>query len=493
MKQITTFQYVLPEKQLGVPAFRWLYANLRAQILDGRLRSGARLPSTREFAQQYGLARGTVVSAFNQLKSEGYIQGSVGSGTYVSKVLPDDLFTIRKRTKQDSLESPPPKRRISDYGTRVKPLPMLSVRPTRAFRANLPALDLFPINTWAQITNRRLRNASTYLLLGCDPMGYEPLREAIAHYLNSSRGVKCGSHQVIIVSGTQEALDLTTRVLLDPGDAVCMENPGYPGAFLVFSAAGASISRLAVDDQGMLIPSDRLKKPRLVYVTPGHQFPKGTTMSLQRRLALLKWARQSEALIFEDDYDSEFRYSGPPVPALQGLGNSNQVLFSGSFSKVLFPSLRLAYLVVPSDLVHLFSTAKSLMNRHTALLEQVVLCDFIEQGHFARHLRRMRQIYAERLAVLLECAQKQLSGLLDISDVEAGLQTTGWLKRGIHAEAATKAAANRGVEVTPLRDFAQGRLYQQGLLLGFAAVDIREIRRGVNQLSIALEGCSRKQ
>jgi GntR family transcriptional regulator / MocR family aminotransferase len=497
MKRPTTFEYLLPQKQPKMPVYRWLYTSLRAQILDGRLRPGARIPSTRDFANQYRLARGTVVHAFDQLKSEGYLQGNVGSGTYVSRVLPDDLFKISKGSKPAATDKncnyKIPKRRISDYVVRVKPLPMFAVRQSQAFRANLPALDLFPITLWAQITTRRLQKASTYLLLGCEPVGYEPLRDAIANYLNASRGVKCEAGQVLIVSGTQEALDLTARVLLNPGDFVCVENPGYPGAALVFSAAGAKISYLAVDDEGIQIPQRSLRKPRLVYVTPGHQFPMGTTMSLQRRLALLRWAERSGVLIFEDDYDSEFRFCGPPVPALQGLRNSNLVIFSGSFSKVLFPSLRLGYLVVPKDLVSLFAAAKSVINRYTALLEQAVLCDFIEQGHFARHLRRMRQIYAERLSVLLDSAHDQLSELLDISTVEAGLQTAGWLHRGLNAEDAAKAAANRGVEVIPLSRYCHGRLREQGLQLGFAAFNEHEIRRGVRELAIALESCIKKR
>ena len=487
-KRATTFELMLPLRDSGTPAYRALYTVLRAKILDGRLRSGARLPATRDLARQYGLSRGTIVNAFDLLKSEGYLEGSVGSGTYVSKVLPDDLLQVARVAGSKPPTQRKQRRSISDYGRRVNPFPALEIRPSRAFRANLPAVDLFPTTLWAQITARRLRRASTNLLLGCDPMGYRPLRDAVANYLSTARGVKCVPEQVAIVSGVQEALDLVARLSLNPGDRVCIENPGYVGAAIVFEAVGAKISAVRLDGEGMKLHDLSLRGSRLVYVTPGHQFPLGITMSLPRRLELLEWARKSGALIFEDDYDSEYRYSGRPVPALQGLDQDGMVLFAGSFSKVLFPSLRMGYLVIPPDLVNYFAAAKSVTNRHAPLLEQAVLCDFITEGHFGRHLRRMREVYAERLAVLMESARQRLAGLLEISNVEAGLQTVGWLCRGIDAQSAAKAAAARDVEVIPLSRYARGNVAQDGLQLGFAAVDTREIRRGVLELAAALEG-----
>jgi GntR family transcriptional regulator/MocR family aminotransferase len=318
-------------------------------------------------------------------------------------------------------------------------------------------------------------------------MGYPPLRQAVASYLSTSRGVKCVPEQVAIISGVQEALDLAVRLFLSPGDRVCMENPGYPGAAIAFKAGGAKVSAIRLDDEGMQVQDASMRGARLVYVTPGHQFPVGVTMSLARRLRLLEWAGKSGALILEDDYDSEYRYAGRPVPAVQGLDRHGLVLFTGSFSKVLFPSLRLGYLVVPSDLVDSVSATLSVTSRHAPLLEQAVLCDFITEGHFGRHLRRMRQVYAERLSVLVECARQNLTGLLEISGVEAGLQTAGWLSGGIDGELAAAAAAKRDVEVTPLSRYSLGRMAREGLQLGFAAVDAKEIRRGVVELAIALE------
>jgi GntR family transcriptional regulator/MocR family aminotransferase len=486
-KRTTTFELMLPPRDPGAPAHRWLYAALRAEILEGRLRPGARLPGTRDLANQYGLSRGTIVNAFEQLRSEGYLEGSVGSGTYVSKVLPDDLLHVPREAGAQPRPAGKPRRELSDFGRRIKLFPVLEIRPSRAFRVNVPALDLFPIALWAQLAARRFRRISARLLMGCDPLGYQPLREAVAGYLSASRGVKCEPGQVMIVSGVQEALDLSTRLLLSPGDRVCMEDPGYRGASAAFEAAGARISTAPLDEEGMALRPASLCGAKLVYVTPAHQYPLGITMSLPRRLALLEQARQSGALLFEDDYDSEYRYSGRPVPALQGLDRDGSVLFAGTFNKVLFPSLRMGYLVIPPDLVDAFAATRSATSRHPPLLEQAVLCDFITEGHFGRHLRRMREVYAERLSVLLESARQRLAGLLEISTVEAGLHTVGWLREGIEEEAAAQAAAQRDVEVVPLSVHSRGRLERAGLQLGFAAVDADEIRRGVRELAAALE------
>jgi len=486
-RRTTRFELVLPPKDPCVPAYRWLYTSLREEILCGRLRAGVRLPSTRDLAAQYGLARGTVVNAFEQLRAEGYAEGSMGSGTYVSKVLPEKLLQVAPgHAPKPAVQA---KRHIvvSNYGRRARLFGGYENLPIRAFRANLPALDLFPTALWTRITLRCLRRISRRQLMGCDPLGYMPLRQAVADYLCRSRGVRCVAEQVAIVSGVQEALDLTSRLLLNPGDRVCIENPGYPGAVLAFQAAGAKVHAAHIDEEGIAVRQLPARGVRLVYVTPGHQFPLGTTMGLARRLKLLEWARNSGALIFEDDYDSEYRYSGRPIPALQGLDASGFVLYAGSFSKVLFPALRLGYVVVPFDLLPHFEAALSLSVRHAPLIEQLVLSDFLADGHFSAHVRRMREVYAERLSILLEEARARLGGLLEISNVEAGLQTAGWLCAGIDGEAAAAAAAKRDVYVIPLGRYSQGRVAPEGLHLGFAAFDGKEIRRGVRELAIALD------
>lgn len=491
-KQAGTFSLMLAPRPRGTPSGQWILAALRDEILEGRLRPGTRLPATRELAGQYGLSRGTIVGAFEQLKAEGYLEGLVGSGSYVSQVLPDDLFRPARTKMAQQPAQTKPRRRFSNYAARVTLLPGCGSRRVRAFRANQPALDLFPTTLWAKIAARRARLASATHLLGCDAMGYEPLQKAIADYLTTSRGVKCDPKQIVIVCGIQEALDLTARLFLNPGDRVALENPGYPGAACTFEALGAKIVALPLDDEGIRLQPGKLQGVRLVYITPAHQFPLGITMSLRRRLDLLEWARKAGAIILEDDYDSEYRYSGRPLPALQGLDQHGVVLFAGSFSKVMFPALRLGYLVIPPDLVDRFAAARSITTRHAPHLEQAVLCDFITEGHFGRHIRRMREVYAGRLSVLLESAREALTGLLEIPRIEAGLQTAGWLCDGIDGESAAQTAAKRDVEVTPLSPYYWGRAAREGLHLGFASVDQKEIRRGVRQLAAALESELRK-
>lgn len=486
-KRTTTFSLVLPPREPGMTASRWLGFALRSEILEGRLGPGARLPATRDLARQYGLSRGTIVSAFDQLRAEGYVDGSVGSGTYVNRILPDDLLLVRRKAIKQSPIGRTQRRAISDFARRIVPLPGYPARPVRAFRAHQPALDLFPTALWAQIAARRLRRATANLLLGNTPARYPPLQEALAGYLGSARGVKCTPDQVLVVHGVQGALDLVARVFLNPGDRVCMEDPGYVGAALAFEACGANICALPVDEEGMVLPGAQLQGIKLAYVTPGHQFPLGLAMSLRRRLALLEWARTSDSLILEDDYDSEYRYSGRPVPALQGLDRTGLVLFAGSLSKVLFPSLRLGYLVVPQDLVDLFAAALSVTSGHAPLLDQAVLCDFITEGHFGRHIRRMREVYAERLSVLLENAREHLEGLLEISGVEAGLQIAGWLPGDIDESSAVAAAAQRDIELIPLSRYGLLPMVREGVQLGFAAVDPVEIRRGIRDLAVVLE------
>jgi GntR family transcriptional regulator/MocR family aminotransferase len=485
-KKATTLPLPLPDPAQRGPRFRWFYEELRAAILAGRLQPGARLPASRDLAHEYGLARGTIVAAFEQLASEGYVQGKTGSGTYVSRVLPEELLQVGRVRAQGGTRRH--RLALSQYARRLQPIAEVDRGPARAFRASLPALDAFPAALWAQVASRRLRRLSWRLLAGGDPLGYRPLRQAVAEYLNTSRGVKCSPEQVLIVSGVQEALDRTAHLLLNPGEPVWIEDPGYPRAAMVFRAVGARICPVPVDSEGLDLQfgKRRWRRAKLVYVTPAHQFPLGVTMSLRRRLELLEWAREAGALIFEDDYDSEYRYAGRPIPAMQGLDRSGVVIFSGSFSDVLFPALRLGYLVIPPDMVDVFAAAESASTHHPPLMEQAILSDFISEGHFARHIRRMRELYSERLAAFLEAAHSRLAGLLQIPPVEAGMQTMGWLQGKLSAEQAAAAARRHEVEVVPLSRYAHTRR-TKGLLLGFAAVDVPELRSGVERLGRALE------
>lgn len=482
-KTSAPFPFALPPRPKGAPATRWLYESLRAAILEGRLGLGSRLPTTRELSSHYDLARGTVVTAFENLKAEGYVNATIGSGTYVACELPDNLLVAPRSLAARTPATPPTPRRLSRAAHRLSPLSGYPDGPSRAFRTGQPALDLFPTTLWAQVASRRLRMASAKLLLGSGPLGYRPLREAITEYLVTSRGVNCTADQVAIVSGTLEAVGVIGGLLLDPGDKVVVESPGYGGTRLALEGIGARLVRVPVDDEGLVVDAARMRGARLAYVTPAHQAPTGVSMSASRRLALLDWACCAGATIFEDDYDSEYRFCGPPMPALQGLDRSGLVVFSGSFSKVLFPALRIGYVVLPTDLVEPFSTAISVTRRHAPLLDQAVLTDFITGGHFGRHIRRMREVYAERHAALKQSADEHLAGLLDVCSIEAGLQTVGWLPAGVDGVRVAALAAERGVEVGAIPATEMGCESQHVLQLGFAAVDPRELRRGVKVLA----------
>lgn len=493
-KATSSFDLVVGERQPGTVLFQWVYDEVRSAILDGRLRRGMRLPSTRELARLYGVSRGTVVTAFEQLHAEGYLEGNVGAGTYVNTLLPEDLLQAKRGPGPvDGATKLPPS--LSQYSQRLGQAADARSQPARAFRAAEPALDAFPITLWAQIASRRLRGATRALLADVDPRGYRPLREAVSNYLGTARGVRCTTDQVIIAAGIQQGLDLTARLVLDPGDPVWVEDPCFFLVTAMFKALAAKIIPVPVDMNGLNVVEGqrRCDRAKLAYVTPAHQFPLGVTMSLDRRLALTDWAQHTGGLIFEDDYDSEYRYSGRPIPALQGLDQSDAVIFAGSFSKVLFPSLRLGYLVVPPGLIDRFTAARYIMDRHSAVIDQAILCDFITEGHFGRHIRRMRELYASRLAVLRESVQRKLGEVLTIPETQAGVNTVGWLANGLNAEAVARAAAERNVEVIPINRFALEERTPEGLLLGFGAVDDRELLRGVEDLAAAIERCAGKQ
>jgi GntR family transcriptional regulator/MocR family aminotransferase len=487
-RRASSFELVLPPRPEATPSFHWLRNALRTEILNNRIMPGSKLPASRELARQYQLSRGTILAALDELHAEGYLEGRRGSGTYVSQILPEHLLPSQQVADRELNATAPSGPRLSAFATRVRPF-TLQVRPENsAFRTNLPALDLFPTTLWAQLTGRRLRAATTRDLLGCEAQGYRPLRQAIADYAHISRGIQCAPQQVIIVSGVQEGLDLAARLLLNPGDKALVEDPGYQGAYAVFEAVGARIVSMQLDAEGAAPKEADFRNCRFVYVTPGHQYPVGMTMSLQRRLQLLAWANKYGTPIFEDDYDSEFRFSGRPIPAMQGLDHSGKVIFCGSFNKVMFPSLRLGYLVVPHNLVDVFACTKAMTTRHQSLLDQAVLCDFIEQGHLGRHLRRMRKIYQERFSILRESAQQHLAEYLEIATIEAGLQTIGrfhssLVNQGITAEMVAKRAALVDIDVVPLSRYCHSATIPEALQIGFAAVHEKEIPRGVLKLA----------
>ena len=455
----------------------------------GRPAGGTRLPSTRELAADLGVSRNTVMNAFRQLLSEGYIEGRAGSGTYVTDFLPEDLLQARSGLRRGG-PADGTGRRLSRRGGVLAATPATVVRDRgrpRAFRPGLPALDEFPLRIWQCLMRDVYRRPQGLLGYG-EPAGYLPLRQEISAYLGTARALKCSWEQVILVSGSQQALDLAARLLLDPGDSVWVEDSGYAGARGALVGAGAAPVPVPVDEEGLnvAVGIKRDAGARLACVTPSHQYPLGATMSLSRRLALLDWAGRRDAWVVEDDYDSEYRYGGHPLEALQGLDTGGRVIYVGTFSKVLFPSLRLGYLVVPPDLVDAFTAARELADRHSPLIEQAVLARFISGGHFARHVRRMRKLYSQRQATLVEAADRELEGLLEVRPAEAGMHLVGRLPGDTDDHGAAERARSRGVEAPALSLYGAGPNGERGLLLGYAAVAESEIRHGVRRLAEAL-------
>lgn len=472
--------------------FRQIYEGLRQAIMSRRLVSGVRLPSTRSLAKDLKVSRNTVMEVYDQLVAEGYLQGKQGSGTFVAKNIPSDFLERRENKLQQNSNS---SRRISKRGQVFNKNSFSFVTypdKPRAFQTGFSAIDEFPMETWTRITSRRLRKMPRNQLDYCEPNGYQPLREEIAKYLAVSRGVRCESSQVIVVAGSQQGLDLTAGVLLDEGEEAWIEDPNYVGAKGALLAAGAKLIPVPLDSEGLDVKQGNhlSKKAKLVYVTPSHQFPLGVVMSLARRLELLEWAEKNSVWIIEDDYDSEFRYEGKPLMALQGLDNYNRVIYVGTFSKVLFPSMRLGYLVVPKDLVEVCANAVSFTSYHAPMLEQVVLTDFISEGHFGRHIRKMRNFYAERQKVLINAVNKHLSDYLEIEKDVAGMHLIAWLKNGLNDKEITNAAWGFGVYTPPLSFYCSDIKLRDGLLLGYTGISPSEILTGVKRLRKMFESLS---
>jgi len=478
------------------PLQRQVYQALRAAILERRLAPGARLPATRSLAAELGVSRNTVLAAYEQLAAEGYVAGRVGSGTHVSETLPAVPAPARR---SPSRRAPP---RLSAFGTRIAAgiprgqaswsLPRESL--PQDFRYGEPAYADLPLETWSRLLGRRARRLSVRRLAYQPPGGAPELREALAAYLGRARGVRTSPEQVIVLRGTQQAIDLGMRLLLDPGDEVVLEDPHYTGFSLCATALGARLRFVPVDDAGLR--TDRLAEvsdARLACVTPSHQFPAGGVLPLARRLALLDWARRQRAWIFEDDYDGEFRHAGHPLECLQALDEDGSVLYVGTASKLLFPALRIGWLVAPPALAPFFEDAKALADTGTATLEQLALADFIDEGHLERHVRRMRTRLARRRTALMEALDEQLGDRARVRGADAGLHVLLDLPelpmRDVRA--LREACRRRGVGVYPAAPFYARAPARAELLLGYAALDEDAIRTGVAGLRRALDAVVR--
>jgi len=443
-----------------------LYQVLRARVLDGRLSSGTRLPATRDLAAMLALSRNSVVRAYDQLYAEGFIESRVGDGTYVSRLpklstqvstglslgLSTGLSTFREENTEDlssgRLLGAPLQRLKNNH------LPSPRSGAPRAFRVGIPAFDLFPFDVWAKLQAGFWRNPSPAQLGYGDPAGEPALRELIAAYLRRSRGLSCTAEQIVITSGAQQAISLCAQLLLQPGDSVAVENPGYRAAAHAFTLAGGRVCGVPVDEDGLDCSRlEQLTDCRLTYVTPAHQYPTGVTMSLARRLALLAWAERSDGWIIEDDYDGEYRYSGAPLAPLAALDRHGRVLYVGTFGKIAFPALRLGYLVLPSKLVQAFSQGKALAVRHSEVSSQCVMAEFMARGHFQRHIRRMRKAALKRRDVLKAGWPVDIPGLGAMPEVAAGLHVKVDVDNFAREQELVAKAEAVGVEVTPLSNF----------------------------------------
>jgi len=465
-----------------VPLQRQVYDQWRSAILARRFRRGERVPSTRAFADSHGVSRVTVTAAYDQLIAEGYFETRRGAGTFVSSELPDDaLRPVHVATTGTSAARPI---RLSAYARRLSTIRQL---PSSSRALNLsnvsPDMSLFPFSLWRRLIARHLRDRTSDMFTHrASPAGLLRLREVIATYLGRARAVHCSPEQVVIVSGSQQALDLCARLLLDEGDEVAVEEPGYPGARQLFLAHGAKLRSLPVTDAGVFVGALG-RNTRLVHVTPSHQFPIGISMSLTRRLELLDWVRTHGAVVLEDDYDSEYRYSGPPLPAMHGLAGGGAVIYIGTFSNVMFRGLRIGYLVVPDDLIMPFSTAKWMADRHTPLIEQAALADFISEGHLERHVRRMRRIYKRRRDVMLDALHRHFGERAVVRGDAAGLHMTvrfaGLPQLGHRAQQRGVHISSSEIYYSSLRRRGAANEY----ILGFSAVSERTIREAVRLLA----------
>ncbi|NOJ95663.1 PLP-dependent aminotransferase family protein [Corallococcus coralloides] len=480
------------------PLHEQLFEGIRARILAGALAPGLRIPSSRQLATELDVARSTVLQALDALTAEGYLVARAGSCTRVAPELP---ILSGDRSREPGL---PAAARASSSGGRARgprlaasaralkstPVgaPRLGAAP-RAFRPGVPALDLFPTALWARTVSRVHARASMGLLDGGDPSGHAPLREAIATHVSVSRGVRCSPAQVFITAGTQQAFDEVLRLALNPGAPVWVEDPGYPGVRRAVLSAGGRPVPIPVDGDGLDVGAGLTRAPRarVALVAPSHQYPLGVTLSLARRMALLQWAERTRSLIIEDDYDSEFRHRGRPLTALQGLDDAGCVVYVGTFSKSMFPGLRLGFLVVPPSLVDVFSAARAASPAPASTLEQAALAVFLAEGHFARHLRRMRAAYRERGEALLEALHGDCSGILTPRPCDTGMQVCASLAAPLSDLRVRDEAARKGVEVAALSDYFLGRRRESGLVFGFGGMRPDDMRAGTRALAQALE------
>ncbi|MCU0927546.1 MAG: PLP-dependent aminotransferase family protein [Hydrogenophaga sp.] len=461
----------------ALPLHRQLYEAMRRAMLDGKLGPGERLPSSRDLAQDLNLSRNTVVAAINQLSVEGYLASRVGSGTYVNDNVPRVNASALARPHARGAPAPSTGR-LSARGQALATTFCATQLEVQPFTRGIADFSAFPLTLWQRLQNKHWRMTYPDMLDYNDSGGYTPLRRAIADYLRVFRSVQLDADQVIVTTGTQQSLELCARLLADHGDTVWVEDPAYWGAAKAFMATGLAIHPVAVDDEGISpTRADDTRPPKLIYLTPSHQYPTGAVMSLPRRHQLLQTARAHGAWVLEDDYDSEYRFSGPPISSLEGLDTDGRVLYMGTFSKVLYPGIKLGYLIVPKPLVAAFKQAHYDLNRPGQMPLQAALAEFIEMGHFSSALRRARQSYAERRTALLDALKPVLDADTCISGAEQGLHLCLRLHPGVDDKALVQRIAQQGLTVRPLSAYCLARQDLRGLVIGYGYAPLAAIQR----------------
>jgi GntR family transcriptional regulator/MocR family aminotransferase len=489
--------FIALDEESGAPLYRQIYEAIRGAILTGEFAPRNHVPASRFLARQLGVSRTTVVNTYDQLIAEGYLESRKGSGTFVAAHLPEEFLITRDGGEQSAGE-PSRKRELglSVYARNVSERSGAALRggsstPAVAFQHGLAGVDEFPFDVWTKLANKVYRTLSRNDFGYGDPAGFYPLRVSVADYLKSARALNCSPEQVIITTGAQHAFDLIGRILLNRDSGVLIEDPCYPGAREAFRSFGSRLVPVPVDERGFNLSAvpEAHRKARLAYVTPSHQFPLGVTMSLSRRLELLEWAENTGSWIVEDDYDSDFRYGGRPLASLQGLDRNRRVLYIGTFSKTIFPALRLGCLVVPPDFVKVVTAVRALSSSHAALIDQATLAEFISGGDFMRHLRRMRRLYEKRQDTLIAEAKKHLSGLLEIERSVSGMHLVGWLPDGVEDTTAAEGAAADGVNTNAVSSYSLTKWRRRGgLVLGYTGISETQIGEGVVRLARSLEG-----
>ena len=493
-RSIIAFEMIRLDRMAAEPLHQQLYRQIRDELRSGNFSdSSSRLPSSRALATDLGIARNTVNLAFSKLHAEGYLQSKAGSGTFVAEPLPEIFLSARRSEAHPQTERPV---HVSD---RVRKLPdqrvgkefdlgATNARAGVSLVASIPAVDEFPMAVWERLRAQLLAKKGVNLLRYASNRGDADLRKAIAAYLCDFRGARCHPDQIVIVAGMQQAMLISAMAVLNPGEAAWIEDPGYQQARRVFTLVGATVVPKPLDHEGIIIArSPKESAPKIIYITPSHQFPLGMTMSFERRTALLNFARAHGGFIFEDDYDAEFRFTGPPLPSLQGLDNSSRVIYAGTMSKILYPSLRLGYIVAPEQLADSLVKIRSAMDQHSSPIDQATLARFITEGFFLSHIKRMRKIYSERRDFFIKQFNELLGDRFTLQVPEAGLNVVAWLKREEEFPRISRVTLEIGVRPSSLSFFCIRAKLKPAFVFGFAAWTPAQIRESLLKLASSLK------